>query len=46
MGGTGDPDEHRLRRLDAMEGIKRLLAAEGRVPGWWYRLQKEIEDDA
>ena len=46
MGGAGVmPDELRLRKLDVVEGLMRLYAAQGTVPGWVYELKGRILRD-
>lgn len=46
MGGAGvAPDELRLRKLDVVEGLTRLYAAQGGVPGWVYDLKGRILRD-
>lgn len=48
MGGAGDIEagELKLRRLDALEGLRRFFSARGPVPGWWYRIKEKVETDA
>lgn len=46
MGGAGvAPDELKLRKLDVVEGLKRLYGAQGGIPGWVYALEGRIERD-
>lgn len=47
MGGAGNIDagELKLRRLDALEGLRRFFSARGAVPGWWYRLKDKVDND-
>lgn len=46
MGGAGvAPEELRLRKLDVIEGLTRLYAAQGSVPGWIYDLKARILRD-
>jgi hypothetical protein len=41
--GMGAPGEERLRKLDALEGLRRMLTARGVLPGWWYELRDRVE---
>lgn len=46
MGGAGlAPEELRLRKLDVIEGLMRLYAAQGVVPNWVYALKGKILHD-
>jgi hypothetical protein len=46
MGGAEvAPEELRLRKLDVIEGLTRLYAAQGTVPGWVYDLKGRILRD-
>ena len=46
MGGAGvAPDELKLRKLDVVEGLSRLYAAQGGIPGWVYELKGRILRD-
>jgi transcriptional regulator with XRE-family HTH domain len=46
MGGADvAPDELKLRKLDVVEGLTRLYAAQGSVPGWVYELKGRILRD-
>jgi hypothetical protein len=46
MGGAEvAPEELRLRKLDVVEGLTRLYAAQGTVPGWVYDLKGRILRD-
>jgi transcriptional regulator with XRE-family HTH domain len=45
LGGIGGPGEERLRKLDALEGLRRMLTARGMLPGWWYQLRERVEAD-
>ncbi len=38
------PGGERLRKLDALEGMRRMLTARGALPGWWYQLQARVEE--
>lgn len=40
------PGPHRRsRRLDALEGLRRMLSAAGSLPDWWYDLRREVEGE-
>lgn len=43
LGGIAPPGEERLRKLDAMEGLRRMLTARGALPDWWYQLRERVE---
>lgn len=46
MGGADvAPGELRLRKLDVVEGLMRLYAAQGTIPGWVYDLKGRILRD-
>jgi transcriptional regulator with XRE-family HTH domain len=46
MGSAGvAPEELRLRKLDVIEGLMRLHAAQGTIPGWVYELRGRILKD-
>lgn len=45
VGGMAPPGEERLRKLDALEGLRRMLTARGALPGWWYTLRERVEND-
>lgn len=46
MGGADvAPEELKLRKLDVVEGLKRLYGAQGGVPGWVYTLEGRIARD-
>lgn len=46
MGGAGvAPEELKLRKLDVVEGLSRLYAAQGAIPGWVYELKGRILRD-
>jgi transcriptional regulator with XRE-family HTH domain len=45
LGGIGPAGEERLRKLDALEGLRRMLTARGLLPGWWYQLRDRVEND-
>ena len=43
--GIGAPGEERLRKIDALEGLRRMLTARGLLPDWWYTLRDRVEAD-
>jgi transcriptional regulator with XRE-family HTH domain len=42
--GFGPPGQERLRKLDALEGLRRMLTARGILPDWWYLLKERVEN--
>lgn len=44
LGGIGPKGQERLRKLDALEGLRRMLTARGVLPDWWYRLRDRVEN--
>jgi transcriptional regulator with XRE-family HTH domain len=44
VGGIAPAGEERLRKLDALEGLRRMLTARGPLPGWWYDLRARVEN--
>ena len=42
--GMAPPGQERLRKLDALEGLRRMLSARGAVPDWWYELKERVEN--
>lgn len=45
LGGIAPVGQERLRKLDALEGLRRMLTARGMLPSWWYRLRERVEAD-
>lgn len=45
LGGIGPAGRERLRKLDALEGLRRMLTARGLLPDWWYHLRDRVERD-
>ena len=43
LGGIGAPGDQRLRKLDALEGYRRMITASGALPDWWYHLKSRVE---
>jgi len=44
LGGIGAAGEERHRKLDALEGLRRMLTARGLLPDWWYQLRDRVEN--
>lgn len=44
VGGIGPAGQERLRKLDALEGLRRMLTAGGLLPDWWYDLRGRVEN--
>ena len=42
--GIAPPGQERLRKLDALEGLRRMLTARGILPAWWYVLKERVEN--
>jgi transcriptional regulator with XRE-family HTH domain len=42
--GIAPPGQERLRKLDALEGLRRMLTARGTLPDWWYDLRERVEN--
>jgi transcriptional regulator with XRE-family HTH domain len=42
--GIGPPGQERLRKSDALEGLRRMLTARGLLPDWWYTLKERVDD--
>jgi transcriptional regulator with XRE-family HTH domain len=45
LGGIGPAGEARARKLDALEGLRRMLTARAALPDWWYELRDRVEGD-
>lgn len=45
VGGIGPAGQEKLRKLDALEGLRRMLTAKGLLPDWWYQLRDRVEND-
>lgn len=43
LGDIAPPGTEPLRKLDALDGMRRMLTARGTLPGWWYRLKEQVE---
>ena len=44
VGGIGPAGQEKLRKLDALEGLRRMLTARGALPDWWYELKERVEN--
>lgn len=44
LGGIGPAGQEKFRKLDALEGLRRMLTARGLLPDWWYRLRDRVEN--
>jgi transcriptional regulator with XRE-family HTH domain len=44
--GIGPAGQEKLRKLDALEGLRRMLTARGTLPDWWYLLKERVENGA
>jgi transcriptional regulator with XRE-family HTH domain len=42
--GIGPAGQERHRKLDALEGLRRMLTARGILPDWWYELRERVEN--
>ena len=42
--GIGPAGQERHRKLDALEGLRRMLTARGVLPDWWYELRDRVEN--
>ena len=42
--GMGPAGQERARKLDALEGLRRMLTARGMLPDWWYALRDRVEN--
>jgi transcriptional regulator with XRE-family HTH domain len=45
LGGIAPGGQEKLRKLDALEGLRRMLTARGMLPAWWYGLREKVEAD-
>ena len=43
VSGSGNAQNAKLRKLDALEGLRRFYSATGVVPDWWFSLQEQVE---
>jgi hypothetical protein len=43
LAGIAPPGGEALRKLDALDGLRRMLTARGELPGWWYHLRERVE---
>ena len=45
LGGIAPGGREKLRKLDALEGLRRMLSARGALPSWWYELRDSVENE-
>jgi transcriptional regulator with XRE-family HTH domain len=45
LGGIAPSGQEKARKLDALEGLRRMLTARGMLPDWWYALRDRVEND-
>ena len=43
LGGLGSPGEQKARKIDALEGYRRMISTLGAVPEWWYELKERVD---
>lgn len=43
LAGIAPPGQESLRKLDALDGLRRMLTARGELPGWWYSMRERVE---
>jgi transcriptional regulator with XRE-family HTH domain len=43
LAGIAPAGREPLRKLDALDGLRRMLTARGELPGWWYGLRARVE---
>lgn len=43
LGDIAPAGSEMLRKLDALDGLRRMLTARGALPGWWYELKGAVE---
>jgi transcriptional regulator with XRE-family HTH domain len=42
LSGIAPPGQETLRKLDALDGLRRMLTARGALPGWWYAVRQRV----
>ena len=42
--GIAPAGQEKLRKIDALEGLRRMLTARGVLPDWWYLLRERVEN--
>jgi transcriptional regulator with XRE-family HTH domain len=45
LDGIAPAGEQKARKLDALEGYRRMLTARGSLPDWWYRVRDMVENE-
>jgi transcriptional regulator with XRE-family HTH domain len=43
LSAIASPGSEMPRKLDALDGLRRMLTAKGALPGWWYELKSAVE---
>jgi len=43
LAAIAPPGREQLRKLDALDGLRRMLTARGPLPGWWYGAREDVE---
>ena len=43
ISGSGNAQNAKLRKLNALEGLRRFYSATGVVPNWWFSLREQVE---
>ena len=43
VSGSGNAQKAKLRKLDALDGLRRFYSATGGVPDWWFSLREQVE---
>ncbi|HSU13000.1 helix-turn-helix transcriptional regulator [Longimicrobium sp.] len=43
LGAIAPPGGEKLRKLDALDGLRRMLTARSTLPDWWYQLKEAVE---
>jgi len=43
LSAIAPPGDETPRKLDALDGLRRMLTARGALPGWWYELKGAVE---
>jgi hypothetical protein len=45
LGGIAPPGQEKLRKLDALDGYRRMITAREVLPSWWYELKRRVENE-
>jgi transcriptional regulator with XRE-family HTH domain len=46
LGGIAPPGQEKARKLDALEGYRRMITAREVLPSWWYQLKERVENES